>query len=93
MKQRGGNIVPHPIKAANQYVDGMAHTNSIESFWALLKRGFYGIHHSMSRKHLFRYVNEFAGRHNTRKQDTIKQMELMAGNMEGRQLPYKRLVR
>ena len=42
------------------YVNGDAHTNSIESFWALLKRGIYGTYHHVSKKHLQRYVNEFA---------------------------------
>jgi transposase-like protein len=50
--------------SAKQYVDGMAHTNSIESVWAVLKRGFYGIYHSFSEKHLGRYVAEFAFRLN-----------------------------
>ncbi len=50
--------------SAKQYVDGMAHTNGIESFWALLKRGVYGIFHSISEKHLQRYVNEFSFRLN-----------------------------
>ena len=71
---------------------GMAHTNGIESFWALLKRGYYGTHHWMSKKHLARYVGEFAGRHNTRKQDTITQMELMASGMRNKRLRYKDLV-
>ena len=48
--------------SAKEYVDGMAYTNGIESFWAVLKRGFYGIHHWFSEKHAQRYVNEFAFR-------------------------------
>lgn len=50
--------------SAKVYVDGMAHTNGIESVWAVLKRGFYGVHHSFSVKHLQRYVEEFAFRLN-----------------------------
>ena len=53
-----------------EYVDGMAHTQGIESHWAMLKRGYHGVYHKMSAKHLQRYVNEFAGRHNSRSQDT-----------------------
>ena len=50
----------HSVKhSAREYVDGNAHTNGIESFWALLKRGLYGTYHSVSKKHLQRYVNEF----------------------------------
>ena len=52
--------------SARQYVRGEVHTNGIESFWALLKRGYYGTYHWMSRKHLHRYVTEFSGRHNLR---------------------------
>lgn len=50
--------------SAKQFVDGMAHTNGIESVWAVLKRGFYGTYHQFSRKHLQRYVDEFAYRLN-----------------------------
>ncbi len=46
----------------------------MESFWAILKRGFYGTYHRMSPKHLDRYVCEFAGRHNRRLDDTIDQL-------------------
>ena len=45
--------VKHSI---SEYVTGMAHTNGIELFWALLKRGYHGTYHHMSRKHLGRYV-------------------------------------
>jgi transposase-like protein len=51
--------------SAKQFVDGMAHTNGIESVWAVLKRGFYGIYHAFSRKHLQRYLNEFVFRLNS----------------------------
>lgn len=50
-----------------QYVDEDIYTNTIEGFWTLLKRGYIGIYHSMSTKHLQRYVDEFVFRYNTRK--------------------------
>lgn len=54
-----------------QYVrDGLIHSNGTESFWALFKRGYVGIYHCMSRKHLQRYVDEFAYRFNTIQGDT-----------------------
>ena len=49
------------------YVVGDVHTNSIENFWGILKRGIYGIYHQISEKHLERYLDEFAGRFNTKK--------------------------
>ena len=78
--------------SAKQYVDGMAHTNGIESFWAMLKRGYHGTFHKMSAKHLHRYVDEFAGRHNIRTEDTIDQMTFLAQAVIGKRLPYKALV-
>ena len=51
--------VKHTI---GEYVRGKAHTNGIESFWSMLKRGYYGTYHKMSPVHLDRYVTEFAGR-------------------------------
>jgi len=50
-----------------QYVDGKAHTNSIENFWGNLKRGIIGIYRFISKKHLQKYIDEFVFRHNTRK--------------------------
>ena len=44
-------------------MNGMAHTNGVESFWSMLKRGYHGVYHHMSPKHLQRYVDAFAWRH------------------------------
>ena len=89
----GGEYKHESVRhSAKEYVDGMAHTNGIESFWSMLKRGYHGVYHQMSRKHLQRYVNEFAGRHNLRPMDTITQMESMVNGMDGKRLRYKDLV-
>ena len=78
--------------SVGEYVRNQAHTNGIESFWAALKRGYYGTYHRISPKHLERYVTEFAGRHNVRGFDTIDQMTFLAKGMIGKKLPYKKLV-
>ncbi len=75
-----------------QWVDGQAHTNGLESFWALLKRGYHGTYHKMLPKHLYRYVGEFAGRHNNRPADTIEQMRRLARGMLGKRLTYRELI-
>ena len=78
--------------SAKQYVDGACHTNGIESFWSMFKRGYIGTFHSLSRKHVQRYVNEFAGRHNDRSLDTLCQMGRIATGFHGKTLRYKDLV-
>lgn len=75
-----------------EYVRDQAHTNGIESFWALLKRGYYGTYHKMSENHLARYIGEFAGRHNARAVDTLQQMALMAQGMLGKRISYQELI-
>ena len=78
--------------SVSEYVNGMAHTNGIESFWATLKRGYHGTYHHMSEKHLDRYVTEFAERHNDRPLDTIEQMKALTQGMVGKRLEYKDLT-
>lgn len=74
------------------YVDGQAHTNGLESFWAMLKRGYHGVYHRMSPEHLHRYVAEFEGRHNDRDSGTLDQMRRMARGFMGKRLKYCDLI-
>ena len=78
--------------SAGEYVRGEISANGIESFWALFKRGYKGIYHWMSAKHLDRYVQEFAGHHNMRNLDTIDQMKAVAKGLERKRLRYRDLV-
>ena len=68
-------------RGVGEYVRGQAHTNGIESFWTMMKRGYNGTYHKLSPKHLDRYVDEFCGRHNMRWQDTADQMAEVARRM------------
>ena len=76
----------------SEYVNGDVHTNGIESLWSMLKRAHKGTFHKFSPKHLDRYVQEFAGRHNVREQDTIEQMAAVTDGMEGKRLTYEQLI-
>ena len=75
-----------------EYVRGAVSTNGIESFWALLRRGYTGTYHHMSRKHLQRYVNEFTGRRAVRWLNTAEQMAHLVRRMAGKRLPYQDLI-
>ena len=78
--------------SVSEYVRGDAHTNGIESFRSMLKRAHKGTFHKLSPKHLNRYVQEFAGRHNIRGIGTLRQMAFIACGMSGRFLPYEKLI-
>ena len=78
--------------SVSEYVKGQAHTNGMESFWAMLKRGYVGVYHQMSAKHLGRYVTEFEGRHNARPMDTLSQMAEIVRGAVGKRLRYSELV-
>ncbi len=75
-----------------EFVRDMAHTNGIESFWALLKRGYHGIYHKMSPKHMGLYIQEFSRRYNIRSNDTCDQMRIFVRDMAGKRLKCKDLV-
>jgi transposase-like protein len=78
---------------AKEYIFGDCHTNGIESFWALFKRGYHGIYHWMSKKHLQRYVNEFTFRLNRCGAEMNSVFaDVLEGITDGKQLPYKELI-
>ena len=78
--------------STGEYVRGQAHTNGMESFWSMLKRAYHGTFHKLSPKHLQRYVDEFAGKHNVRDADTIDQMRHVVASMTGKRLMYRDLI-
>jgi len=80
--------------SAKQFVDGMAHTNGIESVWAVLKRGFYGTYHHFSRQHTQGYVDEFTFRldEGNVKELTMERIDALLGKSVGVRLTYAGLV-
>jgi transposase-like protein len=68
------------------------HSNSIEGVFSLLKRGVYGTFHSVSKKHLPNYLNEFAFRFNTRKQDDGERVTAAIKASDGKRLLYRESV-
>ena len=88
--------LPFPHEAVKhsvgEFVRGMAHTNGIESFWATLKRAHMGTFHKISPKHLNRYVQEFAGKHNERERDTLDIMRHVVAGLVGKRLLHRDLI-
>ena len=78
--------------SVGEYVRGMAHTNGMESFWSMLKRAHAGTFHKLSPKHLDRYIQEFAGKHNIRNSSTLAQMRDTVMRTVGRNLLYTDLI-
>ena len=81
--------VQHGIR---EYVRDMVHINGVESFWSMLKRAHKGTFHKLSPKHLDRYVQEFAAKHNMRESDTLAQMQNTVAALVGRNLLYRDLI-
>jgi transposase-like protein len=86
----GHHVVNHKQR---QYARGGVSTNTAESSFAVLKRGIMGIYHSVSRKHLPRYVNEFDFRWNTRRMNDGCRTALAVQGAQGKRLTYKGLTR
>ena len=80
--------------SAGEFVKGMASTNGIESVWALLKRGYVGTFHHFTKKHIDRYVNEFAFRLSNCGCEipTMERIDNIIKHSVNKRLTYKRLI-
>ena len=84
-------VVDHSKKQYVSFDNSEIHSNSIEGFWSILKRGYNGIYNWWSRKHMQKYVDEFVFRFNTRKNTQYNRFNQLLENMENR-LTYKQLI-
>jgi hypothetical protein len=85
------------VDHANKYVDGRIHTNGLENFWSLLKRGISGTFVAVEPFHLFRYLDEQSFRYNnrgTKKNPTsdAKRFEAAMNGIVGKRLTYAGLT-
>ena len=81
------------INHAEAYVDGMVHTNGLENFWSLLKRGLKGTYVAVEPFHLFRYIDEQAFRYNNRKDmNDFDRFDLAVSQIVGKRLTYAELT-
>ena len=78
--------------SAGQYAIGDVHTNAIESFWSMFKRSYTGTFHKLSKKHLQRYISEFAARRSLRQLDTAELMANVVSGLVGRRVLYRDLM-
>ena len=86
--ERLPNLHDSVTHSASEYVRCDVHTNSVESFWRILKRAHKIIYHKMSLKHLDRYVQESAGRDKLSEVDTLAKMRPVVRELGEERLPY-----
>lgn len=93
-KTVGKEYVGHGVVAHSRGEYGRAtyfHTNTVENFFSILKRGIVGVYHHVSEAHLKRYVTEFDFRYNTRKLNDYERAEIALKGASGKRLTYRRI--
>ncbi len=80
------------INHAESYVNGQVHTNGLENFWSLLKRGLGGTYVSVRPFHLFRYLDEQVYRYNKREVDPVDRVRGVLRNVSNRRVTYRELT-
>jgi hypothetical protein len=80
------------VDHAEEYVRGNVHTNSIENFWSLLKRGLHGTYVSVEPYHLFRYLDERMFAFNERDLTDLGRFTRVLAGVSGRRLTYAQLT-
>jgi transposase-like protein len=81
-------VIDHAIA----YVDGNVHTNGLENFWSLLKRGIHGTYVSVEPYHLFRYIDEQAFRFNERELTDAERFAIVMRQIVGKRLTWNELI-
>ena len=87
-----GDYAHQVVDHAVQYVDGRVHTNGLENFWSLLKRGIAGTYVSVEPFHLFRYLDEQAYRYNNRKMTDAERFSIAVTGIIGKRLTFDQLT-
>lgn len=87
-----GEFAHETVDHAERYVDGQVHTNGVENFWSLLKRGLHGTYVSVEPFHLFRYLDERVMTYNLRDRTDYGRFEAVLGAAAGRRLTYAELT-
>ncbi len=80
------------VDHAVEYVRDKVHTNGLENFWSLLKRGLRGTYVSVAPFHLFRYLDEQSFRYNERKEDDFTRFRMVLSQIVNRRLTYDQLI-
>ncbi len=88
----GSDYAHEVVDHAERYVNGQVHTNGMENFWSLLKRGLKGTYVSVEPFHLFRYLDEQVFRFNRRKHNDLGRFLLLLKAVGGRRLTYRALT-
>jgi transposase-like protein len=87
---RFGRIPHHTVRhGAGEYVRGRIHTNTVEGFFGLLKRGLNGVYHHVGKGHLARYCDEFSFRYSARQVSDAERAALLVAGVEGKRLTYR----
>jgi hypothetical protein len=81
-------VVDHAVK----YVRGEVHTNGLENFWSLVKRGLNGTYVSVEPFHLFRYLDEQAFRYNNRKMNDSERFDILVRQIIGKRITWNQLT-
>ena len=88
LKEFEHQVIDHAV----QYVDGVVHTNGLENFWPLLKRGLSGTYVSVEPFHLFPYLDEQAYRFNNRKMTDAERFDIAVKGIVGKRLTFDQLI-
>jgi transposase-like protein len=81
-------VIDHVVK----YVNGNVHTNTMENFWSLPKRGLHGTYISTEPFHLFHYIDEQAFRYNNRRMTDAERFDIAVQGMVGKRLTFDQLT-